>query len=156
MPPEQVLTITSGGKARPAEHFFDPLRQIPAAERVDSLLQSGEPLQRRVVAVGDRVARVVIVGKHFAELREPAGDGLVHGRGEIFRYVLFQMGNAQRVASPHGAFVRQYRAAHDVQQRRLSGAVPADEAHAFAFFELQVRAIEQQFVAERERCVRSA
>ena len=96
-----------GGQGQPTEHFFDSLRQIPAAERVDALLQSGEPLQCRVVAVGDGVARVVIVGQYLAELRQPAGDGLVHGRGEIFRYVLFQVGNAQRVASPHGAFVGQ-------------------------------------------------
>ena len=142
-----------GGQGKPAENLLDPLREVPSAERVDALLQRGQALQRRVVAVCDGVARVVIVGQHFAEFRKPAGHGLIDRGGKIFRHVLFQMSDAQRVAPPHAAFVGQHRAADDVQQRRLPGAVAADETDAFAFFELEVRAIEQHLVAERERGV---
>ena len=101
-----------------------------------------------VASVGDEHGGVVIRGDQLAELAEPFGDdvedGPIGGQG----HVLLEPRAAHAGLQPDGAGVRRQLAAQDAEQRRLAGAVPADDAHALARLDLERHIVQKGQVAE--------
>ena len=65
--------------------------------------------------------------------------------------VLLQARDPDPGLAPHGPCVGRNLAADDLQQRRLAGAVPADDGDPFARVDLQRDCIEQRQMPERDR-----
>src|SRR5262245_18263069 len=78
-------------------------------------------------------------------------DDLSHATVNRERDVLHQSSNRERRLPPDRATVGQRFTAHDLQKRRLTRAVPADDGDPFASVDLHRRPIEQRQVAVGKR-----
>ena len=82
--------------------------------------------------------QVVIFGQATAQLAQAAGDDFENGLLGIRRHFLFEMGDAQSFHAPDFSLVRRRHAGDGAKQRRLAGAVAADQTDAFAGVDLKV------------------
>ena len=89
-----------------------------------------------------------VLGQHRLLVAHAGGDGVEHGHGGIEHGLLLDVGDLD-VLLHHEQAVVQFRAAgNDFQQRRLAGAVAADESDALAGFQREIGMVEQRDVAE--------
>jgi hypothetical protein len=131
------------------EHHLDPLLDAPAIALVELVLEAAEAFERRRRGVEGHVVRgMVVVGDQRAQRAEAFGDDVEHrlGRGE--RHVLLEAGHDDAGLAPHRSRVRRDGACDDLEQRRLAGAVAADDRDALAGIDLEGHAIEERQVAE--------
>ncbi len=135
-----------GRQRQAGEHQLDALLEAPAVALFQLVLQPAHPLERRLVAVRDLGRGMVIRGDERAQVAQPFGDDLEHAVVGVERHVLHQPGDAGGRRPPHRAPVGHDLAAHDLQQRRLPGAVPADEGETLASVDLERDVVEQRQV----------
>src|SRR6185295_8839932 len=83
-------------------------------------------------------------------LGDALADGVEHGAGEIELRLLRDVADAHALHRLQHAVVEVLDSGDDLQQRRLAGAVAADQADALAGVERERSAVEQRDVAERE------
>ena len=72
------------------------------------------------------------------------------GAGEVERHVLLQARHAQPRLPDHLAGVGRERALEDLEQRRLAGAVAAQQAEALAVLDLEAHGVQQGWPGEGE------
>lgn len=118
-------------------------------------MQRVHPRKQRVVLgalgrIGEPVRDLVVFGEQRARIGQPGGHRVEHrlpgGEFRLLRHI-----DRHEVLLPRDEAVVGFRQIRDdLQQRRLAGAVAADEPDALAGFEREVRVIEQRDVAERE------
>ena len=135
-----------GDRARAVEmevrqRRLDALLPVPGVERLDPRLQRIE-----VGAFGVRLVGVA----HDARLGDAFADGVEHGAGVVEQRLLRHVADAQALRLLQQAVVELLEPGDDLEQRRLAGAVAADQADALAGLERERRAVEQGDVAEGE------
>ena len=117
--------------------FADALFHVPAVVGLDLALQAVE------VAVAMRV--LVDEG---GDVRHRRAHRLPHRLRRVERRLLRDVRNAQALLRLQGAVVGALETGKDLQQRRLAGAVAADQADALAGLEGEVGVIEQRDMPE--------
>ncbi len=138
-PPDSVSTMASAGRLSLREHQLDALLDAPSVPLFELVLQPAERLEAAGVAsVGHEHRRVVILGHELAEAR-PALRRRRRRRGGRPTSGTSCSRRATRTPGCRqtDAGVRRQLPAQDAEQRRLAGAVPADDAHALARLDLQ-------------------
>jgi hypothetical protein len=120
---------------------LDALLPVPGVERFDSRLQGIEvdALRMGLVGVADD-----------ARLGDALADRVEHDAGIVEQRLLRHVADPQALRLLQEAVVELLQAGDDLEQRRLAGAVAADQADALARLERQRRAVEQGDVAEGE------
>ncbi len=148
-PARQRVDGRIGRQAQTRQHGLDALLHIPAVLLVQLVLCLRQAFQRpgRVI-VRDLDGRMVIRRHQRADVAETFGDDVEDrcARGE--RHVLLEARDAHAGLQPPRAGVGRLLAAGDAEQRRLAGAVAADQADAFAAVDLHRRAVDQGQVSE--------
>ena len=84
----------------------------------------------------------LIGGEQIGMSRQTTGDCLKHGQGCIEHRLLLDKSGHQTVLPLHRAIIGLAFAGNNAQQRRLAGAVAANQANAFTRFEAELHAIE--------------
>ena len=133
------------------EHGVDAVRQRPAAAFVEPALQrihAGKA--RRAIAVRKQRQRVMVVRQQPALVTEAERDGIEDREIRVERRLLHHACDARAGRDPGVAGIQIGDSRQDAQQRRLAGAVAADEPDAFAGIELEIGGVEQRMVAERQ------
>jgi hypothetical protein len=135
-----------GDRARAVEmqmrqRRLDALLPVPRVERLDSRLQR--------VEVGSFGVRLVGVADD-ARLGDALADRVEHRAGVVEQRLLGHVANAQPLRLLQETVVELLETRDDLEQRRLAGAVAADQADALARLERQRCAIEQRDVTESE------
>ena len=126
----QRVDAASAGRFEPGQDQIDLVRALPRFQLVRRV-----ELTRAVRALVRRS-----LGHDHVEDRP--------GRGQ--RHVLDEPRDAQSGLTPHRPRVGRQLAADDLQQRRLAGAVAADDRHPLAGVDLQRHIVEQRQMAEGE------
>ena len=120
---------------------LDALLPVPGVERLDARLQGIEIVARRMRLVA--LAQLARFGDALADRVEHRGAGREQ---RLLRHVA----DAQALRLLQQAVVELLEPGDDLEQRRLAGAVAADQADPLARFERQRGAVEQGDVAVRE------
>jgi hypothetical protein len=128
-----------GVQVQAVDGFLDPLRPVPAVERLDLALHRVQV----AVAVGVALDQLLCAGDTLAHGGEDTGFGVEHG-------LLGDVGDTQALLQLQDAVIGLFHAGEDFQQRGLAGAVAADEAHPFGGFDGQVGVVEECNMAEGE------
>ena len=136
-------------QAEAIEHHLDALLHPPAVPFVELVLQPAEALEGRGRGVvRDVVRRVVIGGDHLAQRAEALGDDVEHRLRGRERHVLLEARDDHPGLAPDGAGIRRDGAGDDLEQRRLAGAVAADDRDPLPGVDLEGDAIEERQVTE--------
>ena len=136
-------------QAEAIEHHLDALLDPPAVPLVELVLQPAEALEGRGRGVvRDVVRRVVVGGDHVAQRAEALGHDVEHRLGGGERHVLLEARDDDAGLPPDGAGIRRDRAGDDLEQRRLAGAVAADDGDPLPGVDLEGDAIEERQVTE--------
>ena len=120
---------------------LDALLPVPGVERLDAGLQRVEV---------DAFGMLLVALAHVARLGDAFADRVEHARRRVEHRLLRHVADAQALGQLQQAVVELLEAGDDLQQRRLAGAVAADEAEPLAGLERERRAVEQRDVAVRE------
>ena len=123
------------------ERLVHALLPGPAAER----LQAG---LHRVEVVAGRVA--LVARAQLLHLRQRFAHRVEHAGRRVERGLLRHVEAPQPLLHLQQPVVERFEPGEDLQQRRLAGAVAADQRHALAGVERQGRAIEQRHVPVRK------
>ena len=105
--------------------------------------------QRRIVR--DLVRNVVVCREQSPGLGEPLRDRVVDGRSRVAGQVLREARNPKPRLSPHLAGIRRHCAIHELEQRRLAGAIAADQADPLTSLDREARALQQGGLAKGDR-----
>ncbi len=89
----------------------------------------------------------MIAHEQLTDIAETGGHRLVDGAGIVTGRFLLEMRDAQRVSAPDLAVVGLNLAAQHAQQRRLAGAVAAEQTDALAGVDLEIDARQQRVMA---------
>ncbi len=134
-----------------SQHGVDAVRQRPAAAFVEPALQRIHAGQARgAIAVRKQRQCVMVVRQQPAFVPESERHGIEDREIRIERRLLHHAGDARAGRDPGVAGIQVGDSGQDAQQRRLAGAVAADEPDAFAGIELEIGGVEQRMVAERQ------
>ena len=137
-------------QAETGQHLIHPLAQCPAARRLDAGLGAFQCLQQACVVgpLGQPARQFVMLGEEAAGLAQALGNDVIDRALDALRHLLRQPGRAQPLAADDLAVVRFVLAGDQAQQRRLAGAVAADQAQALAGCDAQIGPVEQGGGAE--------
>src|SRR5690606_21120413 len=133
------------------EDALDLLLEAPAAFGLDAALEVLQLPQPGAIQPGGGAALVLVDQR--LQVRQPAGDVLVHAQIEGVGKRLLELADAQPVLAPDLARVRLLLAGDDAQQCRLAGAVAADQAHALVRLQRERGVTQQRLVPDVERDV---
>ena len=95
----------------------------------------------------------MIADDELAQVAQAGGDDVEHRRGADGFGILHQPRGAEPGCAPHGARIGRELAGENFQERRLAGAIPADDRDALTGLDEEAGMIEQRNVAERRRHV---
>lgn len=104
--------------------------------------------------VGERVRDGVVFVEQRARVGQAGGDDIEHGGVEIELGLLRHVDGRELALTRDEAVIGRGEARDDLQERRLAGAVAADQPDALARFQREIGVVEQCDVAERELRVR--
>ena len=143
---------------RAAQRFHRDLELVverPAVDRVDLVLQLAHLLHQRVeIGVVLGIAHLRRAGveaiDHVGDFARAVLDVLEHGLGRVELGLLRQIADGDVLARPGLAGEVLVDAGHDLHQRRLAGAVGADDADLGALVELQVDVAEHRLLRAGE------
>ena len=118
--------------------------QRPALCGLDFRLHRGQRVGIDVLGVDD----VVVVGQQRAEFAQAGRDHVEHAARGVLRHFLFQPRDAAAAFHANLAVVGPEFAGKQLEQGRFPGAVAADQGDAFARFDGEVDALQQQGAAD--------
>ncbi len=155
---QQHAAFHAGGKRRhrrvrleahPRQDGLDLLVHVPAAVGLQGVLDAAQfRLQGVVPLSGQPAGQAMILGQQIRPGAE-AADDLVPDRALQFpRHFLREHGGPQSLLADDFAVIGLDGAVEDSQQRRLSGAVAAQQAHPFARLDREIGPIQDRRPAE--------
>ncbi|MNX87325.1 hypothetical protein D3C86_1192500 [compost metagenome] len=121
--------------------------QVPGVEPVDLGLEA-LVLGRSRRVLGKLVREGVVACEKGAGLGEARLDALAHGRVGVEDELLVQVADAQPPGAHDLAFIRRLLAREDAHERRLPGAIDAQEAEAVALVNGQADVVEDRAALE--------
>ena len=140
-----------GVEAEVQQHRLHLVVHVPGARGVQRAVQPVEFAQRGVAGVRlHPVARLVIAREEPPGFAQARRHHVEDGALEAVGYLLLQSRNGDPRLPRDAAAVRHERAVQQLHQRALAGAVPAQEAHAFASLDREAGRIEHRRTAKRD------
>ena len=149
----------------PALHTAGELREVGVAVQIQLGQGFGNALiQRPAVAVLDLglhrrqcvgvelvgVDQMVVLGEEFAHIAQTLGDHVEHAAGGAGRHFLLQSRDADAAFDADLAVVGFVFAREQAQEGGFAGAVATDQGDAFAGFDREIDAVEQQGTTDAE------
>ena len=128
------------------QRLGDALVQRPAVGVLDLRLHRGQRVGVDLVGVD----QMVVIGEELAHLAQTFGDHVEHAAGGTGGHFLLQSRDAHAAFDADLAVVRFVFTREQAQERGFAGAVATDQGDAFAGFDREIDAVEQQGTADAE------